>query len=79
MLDMTGDRKKEACSKLAGLPLQVGTPGLIKLMKCAGDFPQAYKEATAFCETSKASGSGGLRILSPKATIEVRMCVRVRA
>ena len=79
MVDMTGDKKKEACDTLAGFPIQVGAAGLIEIMKCAGDFPKAYKEAKAFCGTSKASGSVGLRLRSHKATIEVRVraCVRV--
>ena len=59
MLDMTGTRKKEACGKLDGFKKQVGDEGLMQLLKCAGDFPKAYKDAKAFCGTGVAgSGSG---------------------
>ena len=82
MLDMTGTRKKEACGKLDGFKKQVGEAGLMQLLKCAGDFPKAYKDAKAFCGTGGAgSGSGsskkagsGLTLRSAKSTIEVCVC-----
>ena len=58
MLDMTGSRKKEACGKLDGFKKQVGDAGLMQLLKCAGDFPKAYKDAKAFCGTGGAGGGG---------------------
>ena len=53
---MTDSRKKEACGKLAGFKKQVGDEGLKQIMKCAGDFPKAYKDAKAFCGTGGAGG-----------------------
>ena len=58
MLDMTGTRKNEACAKLDGFKKQVGDAGLMQLLKCAGDFPKAYKDAKAFCGTGGAGGGG---------------------
>ena len=61
MLDMTGSRKKEACGKLDGFKKQVGDAGLMQLLKCAGDFPKAYKDAKAFCGTGGAGGGGSTK------------------
>merc|ERR1712032_1794912 len=58
MLAMSGTRKKEACVKLDGFKKQVGDAGITQILKCAGDFPKAYKDAKAFCGTGGA-GSGG--------------------
>ena len=82
MLDMTGTRKKEACGKLDGFKKQVGEAGLMQLLKCAGDFPKAYKDAKAFCGTGGAGSGGGsskktgssLILRSAKSTIEVCVC-----
>ena len=52
MLNMTGDRKQEACDKLHGFELQVGE-GMSNLIACGGDFPSALEGAKALC------GSGG--------------------
>ena len=58
MLDMSGTRKKEACVKLDGFKKQVGDAGITQILKCAGDFPKAYKDAKAFCGTGGAGGGG---------------------
>ena len=49
MLDMSGDRKKEACDKLDSFELELGSAGLTESMECGGDYPAAYKHAKAFC------------------------------
>ena len=61
MLDMTGTRKKEACVKLDGFKKQVGDAGITQILKCAGDFPKAYKDAKAFCGTGGAGGGGSTK------------------
>ena len=49
MLEMSGDRKKEACDKLHGFEMQVGASGLKQIMQCGGDFPSAFTDAKSFC------------------------------
>ena len=57
MLEMSGDRKKEACDKLKGFEKQVGA-GVAEFMECKGDFPSAFKQAKAFCGADIAPGNG---------------------
>ena len=75
MLDMTGTRKKEACGKLDGFKKQVGDAGLMQLLKCAGDFPKAYKDAKAFCGTGGAGpGSGSIEKPSSSSSSAGHLC-----
>ena len=86
---MEGDRKKEACVKLAGFEKSVGVKGLSEFMKCGGDFPPAFNAARAFCgsagtaTTAKpgtnttAAGGGGGGHLCAAAKAQVRRWLRV--
>ena len=93
MLEMSGNRKKEACDKLGGFETQVGAAGLIQIVKCGGDFPKAFERAKAFCGSGAAPGNstkgnstkpgagadGGHMCNIAKAQVRVRafMCVCV--
>ena len=49
MLDLSGDRKKEACDKLDRYDPRLGPGGLAQLVECGGDFPAAFRNAKTFC------------------------------
>ena len=57
MLDMSGDRKKEACDEIDNFELLVGPAGLAELMGCEGDFPAEFRQAQKFCGTAGSRSS----------------------
>ena len=85
MLEMSGDRKKEACDKLHGFEMQVGASGLKQIMQCGGDFPSAFTDAKSFCGsgntvTKKPTGKfSGVRLHGEHAAIEVWSACVTRA